>query len=126
MGRGCDRVSRVKTDGTELVTGVWSDGRVGTFRGIRNVREDYGAMVFGSKAIVQSGEFTGFEPLCEAMAKFFVTGKAPVLAEESLEIFAFMEAADESKRRGGVSVSVAEVLHAASEKARAKIERQYR
>ena len=124
MGPGCVRVSRVKTDGTELVTGVWSDGRIGTFRGIRDgVEEKYGAMVFGSKAIVQSSDFTGFEPLCEAMAKFFVTGKAPILPEETLEIFAFMEAADESKRRGGASVSVAEVLKSAREEAHGKIDR---
>src|SRR5690606_31202359 len=35
MGTGCERVTRVQTDGTEFVTGVWDDGRVGTFRGIR-------------------------------------------------------------------------------------------
>ena len=34
----------------------------------------------------------------------------PVAPEESLEIYAFMEAADESKRRGGVPVKVSEVV----------------
>ena len=36
--------------------------------------------------------------------------KAPVPAEETIEIFAFMEAADESKRRGGGAVRIQEVL----------------
>jgi len=30
--------------------------------------------------------------------------------EETIEIYAFMEAADESKRRGGVPVSIEETL----------------
>src|SRR2546430_12678947 len=32
------------------------------------------------------------------IGRFFKTGKSPVRAEETIEIFAFMEAADESKR----------------------------
>ena len=32
--------------------------------------------------------------------------------KETLELFAFMEAADESKRRGGAPVSIAEVIKA--------------
>jgi hypothetical protein len=46
--------------------------------------------------------------------KFFKTGKPPVSARETLEIFAFMEAADESKRQGGCPVT----LEAVMEKAR--------
>ena len=41
---------------------------------------------------------------------FFKTGVAPVSPEETIELFAFMEAADESKRQGGRPVSIAEVL----------------
>jgi hypothetical protein len=48
--------------------------------------------------------------------QFFKTGTPPVEAEETIEMFAFMEAADESKRRGGQPVSITDVL----EKARAK------
>jgi hypothetical protein len=49
------------------------------------------------------------------IVKFFRTGEVPVSPEETLEIYAFMEAADESKRQGGVPVSMQEVM----EKARA-------
>ena len=44
------------------------------------------------------------------IARFFRTGKPPVSPEETLEIYAFMEAADESKRQGGVPVSIESVL----------------
>lgn len=117
MGTGCEKVSRVQTPGTELVTGVWKGGRVGTFRGIREGKADYGVNVFGSKGIMKSGGFGGYEPLVVEIAKFFRGGPPPVSAEETTEMFAFMEAADESKRQGGAPVTLASVI----EKARAQI-----
>ena len=44
------------------------------------------------------------------IVKFFQTGVAPVSPEETIELFAFMEAADESKRRDGAPVSIEEVI----------------
>jgi len=116
MGPGCKEVTRVHAKGTDLVTGVWNDGRIGTFRGIRDGTAGFGAMVFGSKSIAQSGSWEGYKPLVEEIAKFFLTGESPVDAKETLEIFAFMEAADESKRRGGAPVSLEEVLEKARKK----------
>ena len=52
MGTGCVSVSRVQTEGTELVVGTWKGGRIGTFRGIRAGKADYGALAFGTKGIV--------------------------------------------------------------------------
>jgi predicted dehydrogenase len=110
MGTGCESVVRAHTKDTDLVTGVWKGGQIGTFRGIRSGKTDYGALVFGSKGIVPSGGYGGYEPLVVEICKFFRTGKPPVSAEETLEMFAFMEAADESKRRGGVPVTLESVL----------------
>jgi predicted dehydrogenase len=110
MGTGCERVSRVQTEGSELVAGVWKGGRIGTYRGIRQGHHDYGAAVFGTKGIAPSGGYGGYEPLVVEIVKFFKTGKPPVSAEETLEIFAFMEAADESKRQGGKPVEIATVM----------------
>ncbi len=110
MGTGCEKVSRVQTEGSELVAGVWKGGRIGTYRGIRQGQHDYGATVFGTKGIAPSGGYGGYEPLVVEIVKFFKTGKPPVSAEETLEIFAFMEAADESKRQGGKLVEIATVM----------------
>jgi len=44
------------------------------------------------------------------ICKFFKTGKPPVSMEDTLEIYTFMEAADESKRQGGKPVSMEEVF----------------
>ncbi len=110
MGTGCERVTRIQTDGTELAAGIWKGGRVGTFRGIRQGHHDYGATVFGTKGIAPAGGYGGYEPLVVEIVKFFKSGKPPVSAEETIEIFAFMEAADESKRQGGKPVEIESVM----------------
>ena len=110
MGTGCQSVSRVQTEGTDLVVGVWKEGRVGTFRGLRKGASDYGATVFGSRGIVPGGSDVGYEPLIVEICKFFRTHKPPVSANETIEVFAFMEAADESKRQGGKPVSLETVM----------------
>jgi len=74
MGPGCESVTRTHTPDTDLVTGIWKGGRVGTFRGIRKGKADYGAMVFGSKGVAPSGGSGGYEPLVVEICKFFRTG----------------------------------------------------
>ncbi|MCS7306250.1 MAG: Gfo/Idh/MocA family oxidoreductase [Thermoguttaceae bacterium] len=120
MGPGCKTVSRVKTPTADIVVGVWADGRVGTLRGILQGQTGFGATVFGDKGIAPAGKFEGYSPLLVEIARFFQTGKPPISVEETLEIYAFMEAADESKRRGGCPVSVQEVLEQAKKAAQAQ------
>lgn len=115
MSTGCKSVSRVHTPDFDVVTGNWEDGRIGTFRGIRKGKADYGATVFGSKGIYHATGYSGYQPLVAKICQFFQDGKPPVSAQETLEMFAFMEAADESKRRGGSVVTLEEVLAKAAE-----------
>ena len=110
MGQGCQTVRRVQTDSAEVVVGVWADGRVGTYRGIKKGKSDYGAVVFGSKSIAQAGKYEGYGHLVDEIVKFFQTGKPPIPAEETIELFAFMTAADISKANGGAPVSLAELI----------------
>src|SRR6266545_355485 len=49
MGTGCETVTRIQTKDTDLVSGVWKDGHVGTYRGLRRNKADFGAIAFGSK-----------------------------------------------------------------------------
>lgn len=114
MGKGCKTVVRTQTENSEVVTGVWSDGRVGTMRGNRGTRggETYGLAVFGSTSIVSPELKTGYGLLLREVIAFFQTKKTPVPLEDTIEIMAFMEAADESKRRGGVPVALADVIKA--------------
>ena len=113
MGTGCQTVQRAQTKDYDLVVGVWKDGRIGTFRGLRADKEDYGTLVFGSKGIVKGPGYEGYGPLVEEIVKFFKTGQAPVAPEETIEILAFMTAADESKAKNGAKVELAAVLEEA-------------
>jgi hypothetical protein len=113
MGTGCETVIRVSTEGTDVVVGTWADGRVGTFRGMRMGPHDYGGTAFGAEEIVPLGPYQGYEPLVRDILRFFETGEPPVSREETLEIYAFMAAADKSKRRGGQPVRIQRVLEQA-------------
>ena len=59
------------------------------------------------------GAYDGYAPLVQEIMTFFQTGKAPVPTNETIAIYAFMEAADESKRRDGAEVTLADVLEKA-------------
>ena len=107
MGTGCISVRRGTTaDGGIEVVGTWKEGRVGIFR----EGKGYSGEAKGTRGSLSVGAYDGYSPLVAAIIPFFRTGIAPVKPEETLEIFAFMEAADESKRRGGSEVTLAEVL----------------
>jgi predicted dehydrogenase len=114
MGTGCKSVARTHTKDTDIATGLWADGRIGTYRGLRTGSKAYGNVIFGDKGdISTSGAVGGYKPLVIEIAKFFRTGEAPVSAEETTEIFAFMEAADESKRQNGAPVTIESVMQKA-------------
>jgi hypothetical protein len=107
MGTGCDTVQRSTTpDGKIEVLGTWSDGRKGVFRESKG----FHGLARGEKGEAAIGSFDGYAPLVTEIIKFFQTGVAPVKPEETLEIFAFMEAADESKAKNGAPVKISDVL----------------
>jgi len=115
MGTGCETVTRLDSRDADVVSGRWSDGRIGTYRGIRKHAAPFGAIAFGTKAVKPAERTAGYQELCEQIAEFFVSGKSPVDAETTIELFAFMEASDESKRLGGQPVSIPASIAAARE-----------
>ena len=121
MGTGCQSVSGIFTEGVDQVTGLWTDNRIGTFRGIRTGKTGYGGTVFGEKGISVLGNYGGYNPLLIEIVKFFQTGIPPVRQDETIEIFAFMTAAAESKKQNGVRVMLEKVLKDAEKEADRKI-----
>ena len=94
-------------------SGEWSDGRIGTVRGLRDGKSGYGQVAFGSEGMVITTPESaaaiqkprvGYYGLLVRTIEFFKTGKPPVTPEETLESLAFMEAADMSKASGGAPV----------------------
>ena len=109
MGQGCESVVRTSTKNTDVVTGIWSDGRVGTLQGQRNA-SGHKVIVFGSKGIAEQKGDGDYAPLVREIMRFFQTGVSPVPNKEIVELYAFMEAADESKRNGGMPVKISDVM----------------
>ena len=110
MGTGCRSVSRFRTEDTEFCVGAWEGGRIGTFRGLRSSEHSYGGTVFAEKKIEYLPMVSGYDPLVKAIALFFATGQSPVPQEETIEIYAFMSAADKSKALSGRPVLIADVI----------------
>jgi WD40 repeat protein len=118
MGTGCQSVTRGKTeDGKIEVTGKWSGDRIGIFR----EGKGYVGTAVGEKGESPVGSYDGYDPLLFEIIKFARTGQPPVSEAETLEIYAFMEAADESKRQNGASVTLESVMTKARADAAKKV-----
>jgi len=113
MQTGCIRVRRTKTDTCDTVVGEWDNGRIGTFRGIvdgSGGHGGHGGQAFGTDEIAYLGRWEGYEPLVDAILQYFRTNEVPVEPAETLEIYAFMEAARVSSERNGAWVTLDSVL----------------
>lgn len=113
LGTGCKQVRRFYSADVDVVVGEWEDGRMGTFRGIRAGKQSYGGTAFGTEGIAEAGQYEGYRPLVVEIAEFFRTGIPPIKPEETLEIFAFMAAAEESKKQQGKAIRLADMMEKA-------------
>src|SRR5262245_5041994 len=104
LGPGCETV----TWKDDVVTGTWKDGRIGTFRAAKG----YKATVTGDKGKAES-DGGNYQGLLREIGTFFRTGKAPVPADETIELVAFMVAAEESKKTDGKPVTIESVMKSA-------------
>ena len=108
LGPGCEEVSRIETPDGDLISAKWKGGRTGAVQTLKPYG-GYGAVVFrkGGK-VAQSPEKpkTGYEELVKQIVKFFETRQPPVSNDVTLEMFAFMDAAQRSKQMGGALVKL--------------------
>jgi len=114
LGSGCASVVNTATAGASVITGKWADGRVGTLYAMHTWPAAYQVTLFGTdKVVTQSTEGGDYTPLVREIVKFFQSRTPPVTAYQTLEIYAFMEAADESARKNGRPTSLRDVLEKA-------------
>jgi len=107
MGPGCVSVTMTSNEDFDLAAGVWKDGRIGVAKGLRKGKQDYGALVYRDKGIYHLAiQNVSYVPLIREIMEFFKTGKPPVPPEETLEIMAFMDAAERSRQQGGIPVKL--------------------
>jgi predicted dehydrogenase len=109
MGTGCVSVSRKIEGGADVTTGKWQDGRLGVYRELLKNERLPAVRVWGTAGTAESTGADDYAGLVLAIAEFFQTGRPPVDAAETIEIFEFMTAAQLSSDRGGAEVPLAEV-----------------
>ena len=109
MGQGCERVTSICNEDHDLIVGTWKDGRVGVVRGNRKGNNEFGGWVHrdsGSQFIdVSADDKPFYRSLLEQVMAFFESRIPAVPLSESLEVIAFIEAANAS-RSGGRSVDL--------------------
>ncbi|HNQ34575.1 MAG TPA: Gfo/Idh/MocA family oxidoreductase [bacterium] len=105
LGSGCRQVFVQKGEAADAVTGLWEDGRTGVLYGYRvdNVPQQFGCSVLTDGGLVHGivqAEPPTYALILEKIFDFFKTGKSPVDLQETLEIMAFLEAANRSRESG--------------------------
>jgi len=108
MGTGCESVNRMSSKDADIVVGRWKDGRIGTFRGIKEGPAIYGGTAYTSKGAIAAGGYEGYKVLLDQILTFFKTGAVPISKEETIEIFTFMKASNMSKAENGRIVTLEE------------------
>jgi hypothetical protein len=111
MGPGCETVTRTASADADVIVGQWKGGRLGSVRAVRPY-SDYGAIVTRGREVTvlhpAAEEAADYHALVAEIVKFFQTGRPAVPNAETLEIFAFMDAAQKSKDQGGIPVRMAQ------------------
>lgn len=104
LGTGCEEVTRVESADVSVVACRWKDGRIGTMRALRPY-SDYGVVSFLKNAKGFASQTTAVRTttgeLDRELITFFRSGVPPVPNDETLEVMAFMDAAQRSKDAGG-------------------------
>ena len=115
MGTGAEKVSCFRSATDDVINIAYANGRMGQLHLLRNAWT-YSGYILPEKPkdkknpLVVSDGYPGYEPLLREIVKFFKTGVVPFPPEETLEIFALMEAAEMSAKRGGAPVTLEEAL----------------
>jgi hypothetical protein len=104
MGKGCASAQAVHRQDADLLIGVWEDGRIATVRGLRSGPYHFGCAVFTDKGTVSGlalNDPPSYALLLGPVMEFFRTGVSPIEIAETLEVMAFLEAAERSLAQGG-------------------------
>jgi hypothetical protein len=107
FGTGCIAVSEISSADSDVITGRWKDGRLGTFH-LQRPYSKFGAVVFlNNRSIHAEPDISwSYVPLVKEIVKFMLTKVPPVPNAETLEMFAFLDAAQRSVARDGALVKL--------------------
>lgn len=116
MGTGCLEVRRTSSETASVITGKWEGNRLGTLHALHALpmgSPNYKVIRIGQKGVSEQKNQGDYTPLLREIIKFFQTKQPPLSPQQTLEIYAFMEAAEQSKQQNGKPVSLRDVLRKA-------------
>ena len=107
LGPGCAEVSRISSPDSDVVTGKWKDGRLGTVH-LERPYGKYGAVAFHRDQKIDANPDIKFSyvPLVKEIVTFVQTKTPAVPNDVTLEMFAFMDAAQKSLAQDGKAVAL--------------------
>jgi hypothetical protein len=102
MGRGCKEVRCFRNDDCDLLSAVWEDGRVATFRGMRKGAWKFGMTLHREKGVqmVDLLHNSWFTRTIEVLLRDFPQGRSPINPADTIEILQLIEAANHSRPTG--------------------------
>ncbi len=109
LGPGCQDVVCTFHEDGEVVTGRWSDGRIGSLRGIRRGTRGYGLIAYGERAIrpTTGGLENVYRDLLQVIVPVLAGAPSPIGPDELVEIVAFQQPALASRQAAGARVALA-------------------
>jgi predicted dehydrogenase len=108
MGAGCESVACTSTEGADVVTGRWHDGRLATLRGARAGATAYGVIAYREEAVVSQpiSTYDAYTNFCRELVRAFVEGRPMVPYEEIQEVTRFALTALASEQAGGIPLNL--------------------
>jgi hypothetical protein len=109
MGTGCRQAQCIARLDMDVVIGEWADGRLGVLRGMRVGKGEFGCVVHTDRATrcgVAGSTPSPYALMLREVIAFFRSGVSPIDPEETYEIIAFLQAAEQSRTQGGAVVEL--------------------
>lgn len=103
MGPGLEQVSLVHQENSDIISGTWRDGRIGTIRGSRQPHYIYGGTLHtATKPVafaVPEDASLSYARMLTVVIEFMKSGISPIDRQETLEIVRFLEMAEELRKK---------------------------
>jgi hypothetical protein len=115
MGASCASARCIAYPDLDVVIGEWEDGRMGILRGTRIEDKQFGCVLHtddGTRCGLAGRQPPYYYLLLRQVMAFFQTGVSPIDVRETLDIVAFLEAAEQSRADGGAPAALAEAPEA--------------
>lgn len=110
MGTGCQKVACIREGGSEVLTGFWPDGRIGTISTNHDERRPFGGWLLGDGVTsiieVKDSKYDRYHAFLRASLDFFRGESSPVPLTETLETISFLETAARSAGMGGAPLAL--------------------